>query len=198
MTLRCGLLVVERFEVGKLDPVSSGVMNRTPVIPSNASEVLASYRGFEGVPWPHAPSTIPLFERLAPLEQLGSVRRYVADLSGSIRCELMYCCRMSSEASCGSVPAGFVQLGFDVGIYEGEDNSFSAVFHELLFGKHDELARFADRLNDVLLFQSFTDAREFLDRRTKLLAEGFDLESDEGMEFGVILIATPFITGVSS
>ena len=86
-------------------------------------------------------------------------------------------------------PAGFASVGFDVGNYESEESSYSAVFHELLFGKYAELAECRQWLNDNQVFSSIGDATRFLRRREDLITEGFDLETDDDSESAVIHVA---------
>ena len=148
--------------------------------------MLSAYRGIEGVPWPNRLPQLTLVEGLVPVEQLSTVLMYLRQKSLTAECELLYIERVESVGV--RTPASFVEIGFDVGVYTCEDNCYSAVFHELLFGKYDELAEFAPGLNEHLLFSTEHAAERFRAKREDLLAKGFDLEEDD--EFSVFRVAT--------
>ena len=183
-----GLVVVQRYSLNQSDPVSLGLRGITPRGSRGIGSLLASYRGFEGIPWPKTPATLTTVEGFASIEQIGEIRPYVDNLRKIARCDLLYCCRLTGLMSCDAPPSGFIRLGFDAGSYYGDDNCFSAVFQDILFGKFEELTQFDRQLNDNLLFSSLTEANEFLRRRAILLAEGLPIETDDN-EFTVIEVA---------
>ncbi|HLG58849.1 MAG TPA: hypothetical protein VI485_26115 [Vicinamibacterales bacterium] len=149
---------------------------------------MAAYKGFEGISWPNVLATLSLDQGLASLDELEAVRRYVDSLPRTARYEILHCSWVGGDATPAS-PSGFVSVGFDVGNYESEDSSYSAVLHELMFGKYSQLAEYRRRLNEDQLFWSIDDARGFLRRREHLIGEGFDLETDDNSESAVIHVA---------
>lgn len=60
-----------------------------------------------------------------------------------------------------------------------EDNYYSALFHECIFGTYSELTGFAGLLNESLLFETQDTANAFASVRLTLLRDGADLENDE-------------------
>jgi hypothetical protein len=187
--MEAGLLVVKRYRLGEPDPVSQGALSRPPRIGGDVAEVFRAYRGFEGVPWPEVPAGVALVRGLADLEQLSPLVDFVNSRLPADQHDLLYCEKIA-DASSRNTPAGFVDIGFDVGVYESENDSYSAILHELVFGKYDALVAFGPALNSSLLFASRLRAEEFRQRRSDLLAQGFDLEGDEARVFLVARTAT--------
>lgn len=74
------------------------------------------------------------------------------------------------------------QVGFDYGILEEITCTYSSIFHEVLFGKMDELVLYIDKLNEHLLFPTKDFAEDYFRTHHKLSLEGKDVEHEEYME----------------
>lgn len=69
------------------------------------------------------------------------------------------------------------KLGYDVGICAEEDDEvYSSIFHEILFGVVDELAVFKEKLNGHFLFDDELTALEYVEVHNEMSARGKDVE----------------------
>jgi hypothetical protein len=143
-------------------------------------EIVANYRGIEGMPWPdEAPKKFKVSCGLAIPEQLPEILNYYQIVSKNRKCDLLFIQTREVPKQTDSPPSGFNFCGYDFGNYISEYNFFSVIFNEVLLGKHDELRRFATRLNGNLLFDRLDDVEQLKAAREKLAQRGVDLETIE-------------------
>jgi hypothetical protein len=147
---------------------------RDPALALSEELVTRSYRGLDGDTWPHdLPTTIPREDGLAPIERWTDA----CALADSVGDGGIYDCVILGGSSSASPAADATLLGYEVGFFEGEDSSFSSIFHECLHGTLAELRDEAVTLGDALLFSRADDARRYLAKREELRHRGCDLES---------------------
>lgn len=80
-------------------------------------------------------------------------------------------------------PPGWPFLGFDFALWGSGEWAYSVLFHEVLFGTYPELVGMANSLNEHLLLSSREGIEALMARRSRLVAQGADLEEgaeDEG------------------
>lgn len=74
------------------------------------------------------------------------------------------------------------KIGYDYGIKVEENSIYSSIFHEILFGRLEELIAFKNQLNEHLLFPTREVAEEYARVHHKLDEEGKGVEWEEDME----------------
>jgi hypothetical protein len=145
--------------------------------------MVEAYRGFDGDVWPNLDSLgeFGLVAGLAPVSLLGAVEKYVAKISDHPGVRLLYL-RSSDNTAKAPPPSDFTLSGLDVGVIASETNFYSIVFHEVLFGRVNEMVRFRAKLNSGGLLKNHSDASSLTMLREKSLASGSDLETFEANE----------------
>lgn len=180
-----GLLVVRRINWFTDMPVDNPIKhpaNRLPTVLYSHEELRTRYRGFDGWAWPEITSVgSPSLDcGLADLRQNSVVEAYYREVSKAYPCDLLYLDfsdRVPSALTAADL--GFSFLGYDYGYYLSEHNYFSSLFHEVIYGLHNDMKEYAKFLNDNLLFTSIEIVRRLDDTRTRLLRSAADLERDE-------------------
>ncbi|HEY5961292.1 MAG TPA: hypothetical protein VIV60_32265 [Polyangiaceae bacterium] len=114
---------------------------------------------------------------LVPIDEIDEVKLYLAQCQSVGACELLWCAR---DEHASDPPEGAVHLGFDYGVWTSPTDYYSILFHEVLFGKFEEMRQFACRLNGALLLGDPADAAPIATTRESLLRGGADLESSNG------------------
>ena len=143
------------------------------VVEPHGDKAARAYSGFDGTPLADVElSEITLVDGLADLTQLLSVRRYLLTRPATARCLYI---SMGGPASV-QTDVKFTQLGIDLGWYESEFSSFSAILHEMIFGRIRALVSFAEDFNEHSLFANDSRLESYLRVRRKMRSEGADLE----------------------
>ena len=143
-------------------------------------KIVAKYRGIEGTPWPDEGGTkFKLSCGLAIPEQLPEILNYYQAISNNRKCDLLFIQTHEVPKRADLPPSHFAFCGYDFGNYISEYNFFSVIFNEVLFGKHEELKRFASQLNANLLFDTKEDVEKLKVAREKLAENSADLETVE-------------------
>lgn len=144
---------------------------KTEVVHSNVQ-----YRGFEGDHWP-SPENLGAARIIDGLGKLEDLNLFISYFRGI---EIMPDLRMIAINDANIInlfpDSRFVFQGFDVGVFESLDNYFSCVYHDLIYGRIEELKPFKAALNNSLLIPTQQMAGNFLEVRQKLLRSGQDLE----------------------
>jgi hypothetical protein len=190
-----GLVIVTRVSLAALhreDPIP-GYELRIPVLGLSHDEVARRYRGFDGSPWRghwggrdweseygFLPET-----GVGDLGQYEQIKEILGRDSGP-DADLIYFGGI--EAPSG-LPAGFASVGYDFGNYESVWGYYSVLYNEVIYGLIPAMREFGDFLNENLLLSSIAEAERLDAVRSRLLAEGADLEnsSDEWYAIGVWL-----------
>lgn len=73
-------------------------------------------------------------------------------------------------------------LGYDYGILLNEDDIYSSILQEVLFGHIEELQLFKEQLNKNYLFPTYEKAKEYAKKHNQLLLEGKDVEIEDDMQ----------------
>jgi hypothetical protein len=173
-----GILVVNRLELMRTASRSSVLPQRAPALSLPPADVFLRYRGLDGAPWP-GPEHLPFDteDGLAGLADWPEVKTYLDGLPCRDECDVVVLACQPTDTD--RVPdSEWVSAGIDVGYFESEYSRFSVILNEVIFGAHDELRRFGDRLNEHLLLPSLNDARELLSERGRLRSGGADLEHE--------------------
>jgi hypothetical protein len=176
-----GLLVLRRVNYFTEAPYKSS--ERTPAVTLTHDELLKCYRGIEGNHWPDALGLekISLHGGLAQFDQYGAVSDYFRNARTNLLCDLIYIRFLKTTVE--EVPHGdFFFCGYDFGFYSSPFNSYSAVFHEIIYGRHSELRNFSKLLNEHLLVPTLEDIDKIEQERVQLIRGGADLETDDNYE----------------
>ena len=149
-----------------------------PSIPMAHIEICEAYQGFDKEAWPGLNlQKTNLEEGLASLEQFNNVIEYYKNLSGSSLIYLNFS-KLSSQIP-KLVQDKFNFLGYDYGYFLSEDNYFSVILNEIIFGNYKEMTAYAKFLNKNLLFSDLKITDDLSETRSNLLREGADLEGEE-------------------
>jgi hypothetical protein len=173
-----GLLVVDRwfrFEEFRRKQSSQPLESA----PGNSmTDILRKYRGIDGVCWPDEGNLSHLIDEdgLAPISAVDEVKAYRATHPRAEFLDLIALATPPVEPI-GSALPGFVFSGIEVGYYDSPWSSFSSIFHDVLFGRNEQLHRFKERLNSALLLSSPADAQTLIDVRAEQMNAGADLET---------------------
>lgn len=179
-----GLLVVRRInwvtELPFIEAVVPGKNVRPPVDGLTHHDVCNRYRGFDGWPWPDSEKfALPsLTDGLASTRALPLLEQYYEKESKRHSCDLIFLDYSEGIRALVDLPSKFKFLGYDYGYYAGEDNVFSSLLHEVVFGIYPEITRFAESLNDSLLLPNIEAAKQLDRNRCELLEKSADLESN--------------------
>lgn len=103
--------------------------------------------------------------------------KYFERVKESVESHLLYVLVGSTASDCPSYLRGFRFLGLDFGTFISEDNYFSVVFHEVLFGANEELRAVAVQLNESLLLPSAAELSNLCEARAKAQRRGADVET---------------------
>ncbi len=179
-----GFLVIKRINWFADRPADQPVPQKDPTIPLSHDLILEAYSGFEGRAWPHAKTldVVGLVEGLMPHTQMGTLETYVSDVSKICPVSVLYC----QVGATGPLPmrlSGKVNFaGFDFGVFDPIEDSFSVVFNEVIYGNLPGMGWLAKRLNHCLLLKTLEDIELVASTRQCLQNEGADLERMEGDE----------------
>jgi hypothetical protein len=176
-----GYLIVRRINPATDVPIDNPIPwpdTRSPVLNLSHEEVQARYRGFDGWPWPDDTKFAlpPLTNGLAVATLLPAIEEYYKEVSKSYSCDLIYLDYTQGIRALIELPTRFKFLGYDYGYYVGEDNLFSSLFHEVIYGVYDDMTRFSELINDNLLLLNIEAAEQLHRTRTNLLEANADLE----------------------
>lgn len=141
------------------------------IVQLTAEEIVNQYQGFEG-------EIIAVFS--VNEDTLETINKYIV-----LNKEQNYCLLLvvnKNKDIPNFLKNHVVQVGFDYGILEEISCAYSSIFHEVLFGKIDELVMFKDKLNEHLLFPTQDLAKDYYHIHHKLFLEGKDVEHEEYME----------------
>lgn len=186
-----GILVVQAIDWAKSATSSAVIQASLARCVFPFAEVLRRYRGIDGLAWPELrfPELVELNNGLAPVTSFGKVLQYVLGTPEPDACRILCCDLVRNKDHRLDEEAGTEFCGYDVGLwfsdYAAGGPTYSAVFHETLFGQISSLRSFSNHLNQKLLFRSSAQALEFLKCREVAIAQGHDLEEscdDCGME----------------
>jgi len=179
-----GLLVVRRINWLTEIPFAEEPIQRKnvrlPVGGLSHEDIRARYRGFDAWPWPDDTSFAlpPLTNGLAVTTLLPAIEEYYKEVSKSYSCDLIYLDYTQGIRALIELPTRFKFLGYDYGYYVWEHNLFSSLLHEVIYGIHDDMTRFAELTNDNLLLPDIQTAKQLHRTRTRLLETNTDLESN--------------------
>lgn len=171
-----GLLVVRRInwqtDLPIDDPVFESDINQ-PAIPLSHEDIRNRYRGLDGWPWPDCPNVKlpPLIDGLATLKESSVVEKYYKEVSKSYLCDFLYLDVSKNTSSRPYLPDQFVLLGYDNGYYVSEWNYFSSLLHEVIYGVHEQMTRYAKLVNDNLLLPNIELGKQLHATRTELLRD---------------------------
>ncbi|MFI5344191.1 MAG: hypothetical protein ACHQUC_08225 [Chlamydiales bacterium] len=135
----------------------------------SVEEVVRKYKGFEG-------EIIELYEIK---ENDNDLKKEVEELSKLKNLGICFLLFISSNSKIipPYVELNGVKLGYDVGVCaEEEDEIYSSIFHEILFGIVEELIEFKEMLNDNFLFSYKSIAEKYLKVHNEMSIRGKDVE----------------------
>jgi len=193
--LTSGLLVVRRINWFSNPPTGQPVATRVPAVGWSHEDILKHYRGIEGEAWPDGEDVkhLGLERGLASLDRFDLVIKYYSKVRDKYLCDLVHCHEaLTGEVQFLNIPSGFNFCGFDYGYYVSEDNHYSSLYNEIIYGRHQGLRAYAKHLNDSLLFPTIEMVNRVDLTRKALIKDGADLETSEGGEvFTAIAIHAP-------
>ncbi len=177
-----GIVVIDRVELMRQADRAGVLAKRAPAVALSSEEVFLRYRGFDGRHWPVRDGRAFVTDSgLAAAKDWGVVSAYAAALPNCSDCEVVFLARQGGELDRSPI-AEWSLLGFDVGCLESEWSHFSVILNEVIFGVHPELRKFADSLNEHLLFSTQEASLSLIVERNRVAAEGKDVEHIEQME----------------
>lgn len=135
----------------------------------SVEQVVKSYKGFEG----------EILEVCDVNEKESDRKKHIRELSELKN--LGTCFWLFIRSNSSSIPSyvelNGLKLGYDVGVCAEEDDEvYSSIFHEILFGVVDELAMFKEKLNDNFLFDDKSIAMKYVEVHNEMSAQGKDVE----------------------
>jgi len=187
-----GFLVIKRINWFSNPPIGEPVPNRVPAVADSHEGILTRYRGIEGEAWPVCKDLkeIRLQGGLATPDQFDTVSQCYNRIRYKYQTDFIYCCEIRTDHPLSlRLPPDFLFCGFDYGYWVSEDNHYSSLFNEVIYGKYAELRAHAQSLNDSLLFPTMDVVSRVDLTRKSLLKEHADLErSEDGEVFVPIAI----------
>ena len=158
-----GLIILERYRVGKKDILST-ILTQEPI--DNVLH-LDSYRGMEGIPYLNEQDFCDISRGLVSMKYLNKIKDLYLQIE-SVDVDLLFLTtNLENSVLPFSKANHFEFIGYDYGIYDGENCIYSVLFHEIIFGKVKELCQFYDKLNNFLLFNNLSDINLLLKIRDK-------------------------------
>lgn len=162
------------------------LIERNPSVPFANEEVVKRYRGVEGTPWPEIFDDVRVNLRhgLASLSKKHPVDAYIKKLNKLYPDDIIDCIVCKTPCSSTIVEASacpdFARfLGFDYGYLVSESNNYSVIFNEVIYGRYPDLRSFGASLNSHFLFPTSELSASLRATRSRLLADGADIEMDE-------------------
>lgn len=142
------------------------------------SFLLNKYTGFEGeVLFYYESNQLDLVEKI-----LDEKKKYITNVNQE-NIVLLFCVEINNKNNLMSKFFGDVFfVGYDYGIILNEDELYSSILHEILFGKLEELKGFKSQLNDNYLFSEYHTIEKYLKVHNRLLFEGKDVEIEDDMK----------------
>src|SRR5262245_24022583 len=98
------------------------------------------------------------------ISDLPRVQDYIRNLDQSKECDIILLSWPVATLE-GARDLCWSFAGIDVGCFESEWSHFSVILNEIIFGVHDELRAFAERLNENLLLPTLEDVLPLLNER---------------------------------
>lgn len=149
--MTAGLVIVKRMDWREWQAPRDRAPARNPIAPLSWNEILEQYAGIDGEAWPREciPENSDAPEGLVSLAHLPLVVSWMKKVRETPRIDLLF----SEEDRIGSrvsnTLTGFEFVGYDVGlgITEYTSYSYSAIYHEVLFGTDTALCNYRLKLN---------------------------------------------------
>lgn len=175
MSVKSGLLAVDREALLRRAEAAGTLTRRTPALELSPSDAFAVYRGFDGLAWPVGPPAgVRMSDGLVDPAMLPLVRADLAARATSKTDVLLL--TWMGESQVPELQPGWVHAGIDIGYYESEFSHYSIILNEVIFGIHDNLRAFGRILNGHLLLPSPEKAGAVLSARKELADRNADLE----------------------
>ena len=135
----------------------------------SVEQIVKNYRGFEG----------EILEVCDVNEKDSDLEKHISELS-ELK-DLGICFLLFIRSSSSSIPSyielNCLKLGYDVGVcVEEEEEVYSSIFQEILFGVVEELVMFKSKLNDNFLFNDKSTAIEYVEAHNEMSLQGKDVE----------------------
>lgn len=175
-----GLTIIRRINLPSEYPEVA--TKRLPVGTLSHEEVFKRYRGIDGEPWPEALGLrdITLEAGLASVRQYQAIETYFKRVSDEHLCDLLYLRFPRGAHETHLTPLDFAFLGFDYGFYSSEDNLYSSISNEVIYGLYGQMTSHAKLLNKNLLLPTLNTVAALSHTRDELLRNGADLETNDG------------------
>jgi len=155
-----------RSEAGSADEVELP----RPNIPLTYQEMLARRKGVEGRLWPGDPNSLGLIpaDGFVSASQLPVLEKYLSKLSSRHSLEVLWCQWGPLFKGPCRAPVGCRFVGFDVVLFPCEDDGYSSILNEAVYGQHPDLVGFVDHVNYHLLFDDPDVAHRYVSVRSGL------------------------------
>jgi hypothetical protein len=144
----------------------------------NFVELLNRYSGFEG--------ECLCYRQTNNIEELENIINEAQKLINSLNhheCFLLLCSNIIlSEQIKKKLEKKFILIGYDYGILLDEDELYSSILQEILFGNIEELKTFKNKLNEQYLFSSHEIIKSYVTMHHHLALAGKDVEIEDDME----------------
>ncbi len=174
-----GIAVIRRINYFLEDKLSN--KKNLSTVDMDHAEILKSYMGIEGDPWPVINSFTEsnLVNGLVASSKPESAISYYQEVSKQHYCDVIFMVIGSMLNEVERINENITFCGFDYGLYCSEYNCYSAIFNEIIYGKYEELKIFSTKLNKSLLLPTADLIKNFHEARNSLVALGADLETAE-------------------
>jgi hypothetical protein len=139
----------------------------------SVEELLEKYQGFEG-------ELVFYFQLNGNIELLEKNIGECLELKILGKCTLLHVIDAPNTMP-PSLENQVTKLGYDVGVCDEKKTIYSSIFHEILFGHHEELVVYKEQLNENFLFETQCIANKYVKMHDELSAQGKSVEDYEKM-----------------
>ncbi|MBU4510160.1 hypothetical protein KJ830_03825 [bacterium] len=142
------------------------------------SELFERYNGFEG-------ECLYFFQtdnEMKINENIDQAKKKIKNIDAS-EYLLLLCIKIQEpEKIQQKIDIKSIKLGYDFGILVDQDELYSSILQEIIFGHEDELKIFKEKLNDNFLFSVYEEAIQYRKKHHQLAMEEKNVEIEDDME----------------
>lgn len=176
----CGYLMIRCIDWNAAPPMGCSELTRNPAINLSPLEVHSTYKGIDGeILQPDRTLLSP--DAVTCLLQESDINHYRKSpifASHDVKIRILYCDWTLAPTELVIVERGLTFLGYDISSPPSNFDRFtySAIFHELIYGSVPDLIAFDRKLNKSLLFDNVPDSQSFVAIRSEIKNAGGPVE----------------------
>ena len=160
------LLLLKRYS--KTSALWGNLVKSKTSLTLTTQELLTKYAGFEG-------ESI-YFSEITSINNFKEKINELLELKKSEHGRLFFITDIDEDLSLFPLHEHAHKVGYEVGTFDDDDSFFSSIFHEILFGKLEELTHFTNLLNKNLLFPDVSTAKNYIKEHSTLSQLGKSVE----------------------